>query len=390
MLKPVDTGRFLGFNNTQDPVRLGLEWLTQADNINIDDTGMLSRRVGFTEHFAAAVTSAYATIDTERMYYVAGGSLKTGDGVVLATGLAADPMHWAEVNDQVFYNNGVDRGIIRADNTLLPWEWGVVGTPAVAAVSGSLAPGLYRVCCTFVLPDGRETGASDPAEIEIAQGQALQISQVPQLAGARTRTYISPANSTVYGLAYSGALTAFTWDTSPDSLGIELATGLMSPIPMGCTVIQEWGGKMYAAQYIPEHDMTALWRSLPLTWHLFNMDTDFDAIPGKVLMLAQHDSALVIGTEDAIYALTADGLVTLANFGAVPGCAWAVDHEAPGRPVYIWTVRGMCRFPEFANLTQHVSVAPGVQAGAAVVQADGQTRFVVSLHQGGTPFNSRS
>lgn len=390
MLKPVETAQFLGLNNTTDPVRLGLDWLTRADNVDIDDTGMIGRRDGFTPFVEAAVTGAYNTIDTERMYYVAGGALTTGDGVALATGLDSERMYWCEVNGDVLYNNGVDCGIVKADNTVLPWKWPMPATPAVAAVTGSLAPGLYRVCCTFVLPDGRETGASDPAEIELAAGQALQISNIPQMAGGRTRTYICPANSTVFGQAYGGALTAFTWDTSPDSLGVELTTELAWPLPAGATVIQEWRGRIYAAQYIPEHDMTALWRSLPLAWHLFRQEIDFDAISGEVLMLAPHDQGLIVGTGEAIYALTADGLVTLANFGVVPGCPWAIDYETPAHPVYVWTKRGMCRFPEFANLTRQVSVAPGVHAGAAVVHADGQTRFVVSLHQGGQPFNSRS
>lgn len=387
----METNQFLGLNNVTDPVRLGLEWLTRADNVDIDDTGMVKRRDGHTLQEAGEVTGAYSTIDTERMYFVVDGSLKTGAGVVLATGLASDLMHWAEVNGQVFYANGTDYGIIRADESVLAWQWDVPATPAVAAVTGSLDPGLYRVCCTFVLADGRETGASDPVEIEIAQGQGLQISGIPQLAGGRTRTYIAPANSTVFQRAYVGALTSITWAGSADALGAELVTELARPIPRGATAIQEWGGRMYAAQYIPEHDMTALWRSLPLGWHLFNLDSDFDAISGEVLMLARHDTALIIGTRDAVYALTTDGLVTLANYGVVPGCPFAIDHNDEGKPVYIWTTRGMCRFPEFANLTKNsVSVAPGVHAGAAVVHADGQSRFVVSLHQGGIPFNSRS
>jgi len=45
----------------------------------------------------------------------------------------------------------------------------------------------------------------------------------------------------------------------------------------------------------------------------------------------------------------------------------------------------------FTNLTQgHLSVAPGVQAGASVIERDGQRRFVVSLHRGGTAFNART
>lgn len=393
MLKDTDVSRFLGLNTVSDPVRLGLEWLTRADNVHIDDTGMIERRDGFQPFLeATSMAGAYATIDTERLYCVADGDLKTGDGVVLASGFALDLMYWAEVNNHVFFNNGPDRGIIKPDNTLLPLDWPMPSTPAVAAVSGSLAPGLYRVCCTYVLPDGRETGASDPAEIELAEGQALQISAIPLIAGGRTRTYICPANSTVFQLAASsGAQTAFVWNTSPDSLGIDLATELAQPLPEGATAIQHWRGRIYAAQYIAQSNITALWRSKPLGWHLFNLDEDYDSIDGEILMLAPHASALVIGTDTAIFALTTDGLQALANYGVPRGCAWAIDYDAPGEPVYIWSKRGVCRYPEFANLTsRHVSVAPGVHAGAAVVHADGQSRFVVNLHQGGIPFNSRS
>ncbi len=387
----VDANRFFGLNNVGDPMRLGLSWLTLADNVDIDSTGKISRRGGFAELVSVtSMTGAYATFDEQRMYYVADGNLTTGDGVVLASGFGSAPMHWCEVNGQVFYNNGTQRGIIMPDNEMLPWDWPMPATPIVAAVTGDLAPGLYRVACTFVLPDGRETGTSDAAEIEIADGQALQVSAIAQLAGGRTRTYIAPANSDVFGLAYQGAGSAFTWNASPDSLGFEQSTGFASPLPLGATVIQHWRGKVYAAQYDPASDTSALWKSRALGWHLFDLDDDFAAIHGQILMLAPHDQALVIGTDTHIYALNADGLVTLAEYGTVPGCAWAVDDSSSAKTVYFWTQRGMCRFPEFANLTvKHVSVAPGVRAGAAVMQDGGQSRFVASLHAGGSAFNQR-
>lgn len=40
---------FKGLNNRIDPVRLGLEWQLQAENVLCDDAGCLVRRPGLTE-----------------------------------------------------------------------------------------------------------------------------------------------------------------------------------------------------------------------------------------------------------------------------------------------------------------------------------------------------
>ncbi len=392
MLKDTAVAAFKGLNNQTDPLQLGLGWLTTADNIDITDEAKIRRRAGFDLDTPGEILGAYATIDQQRLYYVDGDSMTAYGGTVLAQVTSDAPMHWAEVNGQVFYNNGVDRGIITPASTVLPLEWPVPGTPVLAAVSGSLAPGKYDVLCTFLMADGRETGAGQSGSIDIAEGQALQISGIPQAAGMVTRTYIAPANSTVFQLAYEGYQTAWRWDYSPNSLGLDLATDDFDPIPPGATVIQIWRGQLYAAQYFPADNMTAVWRSQPLGFHLFDLAADFLAIPGQVHMLAPTDEALVIGTEREIYAHPGEGLKLLANYGVVPGWCWACDTDeaGEGKGVVIWTQRGACKAMPFVNLTSgHVSVAPGVQAGAAVIAQDGQKRFVVALHQGGQAFNQR-
>lgn len=326
------------------------------------------------------------------MYYVDGNSLKAFDDVAIAPIASSARMHWAEVNGDVFYNNGTDRGVIKADNQVLPLAWPVPGIPVLSAVTGSLAPGKYGVMCTYLLPDGRETGAGQSASIQIEAGQALMISSIPQEPGLVTRTYLAPANSTVFQLAYEGYQTARRWDYSPNSLGIDLATDDFDPIPDGATVIQVWRGRLYAAQYFPADNFTAVWHSQPLGFHLFELGADFLAIPGQVHMLAPTDEALLIGTEREIYAHPGEGIRLLANYGVVPGWCWARDTDESGEQlgVYIWTQRGACKAMPFVNLTSgHVSVAPGVQAGAAVIAQGGQKRFVAVLHQGGTAFNQR-
>lgn len=48
------------------------------------------------------------------------------------------------------------------------------------------------------------------------------------------------------------------WNYSPDDLGMDLITDNMDPLPVGADVIQEWRGRIYAAQYFPSDDQTVL------------------------------------------------------------------------------------------------------------------------------------
>lgn len=381
-----------GLNNVSDPLRLGFAWLTQADNIDITDTGAVKKRLGYTRALAGALTAAYATIDHARMYVVDDGALKAMAGsstaFSLATGLSSAAMYWAEINNQVFYNNGVDRGIIKQDNSILPWAWQEPSAPTLAAVTGSLPAGLYQVCCAFVLADGRMTGAGDIAEITIVDGEALQITDIPQADGCTTSVFIAPANSDVFGLATDDADAALVWNTGPDALGEDITVSNLFPMPLGCSVIQEWGGRIFAAEYMPSAGQTVVWPSQPLGFHLFDLEDDSAFIvPGKVEMLAPHADALIVGTDTDVYAYSEEGLKHLAPYGVVPGQHWSEDDD---KTILFWTSRGVCRALPFSNLTEeNVSVAPGLRAGGAIVRTGGQKRFLVAVQQGGSAFNQR-
>lgn len=377
---------FLGLNSVTDPLRVGLGWLAQADNINITDTGGMTQRDGYSLVAAGSYTGVYTTLDFSRMYVVVGSVIKDYAGNALKDLTSTDPMYWAEVNTQVFFTNGTDSGIILPDSSVLPWGWQTPAVPGVAAVTGSLPAGQYQVRCTFTLPDGRETGASYVTELTLTEGQALQVTGIQTLSGHATNTYIAPANSTVFQLAFSTtSLSAFTWNASPDDLGVELTNHQLSPLPAGTDVIQEWGGRIYAAQYLASTDQTIVWFSQPLGFHLFNLGQDFFMVPGRVLMLAPHSDALIVGTDAATYAYTGEKLEQLAPYGVVPGQHWSEDDER----ILFWTTRGLCAALPFKNLTEkQVSVAPGVHAGGCVVRSGGQKRYVAALQQGGEAFNA--
>lgn len=373
---------FKGLNNVTDPLRAGLGWLTQADNINITDSGAIERRDGYSLHMAGAYTGAYSTVDFSRMYVVVGGLLKDFVGNTLKALASSAPMFWTEINDAVFFNNGTDSGIINPDNSVMPWRWETPTTPTLTAVTGNLPAGLYRVLCTNNLADGRETGACDPAEIVLIEGQALQISGLTP----GGNVYIAPADSTVFQYAGYPDGTAFVWNSSPDGLGRDFQNDFLDPLPTGADVIQAWKGRLYAAVYMPSQAQTAIFFSQPIGFHLFNLAQDFFIVPGCVTMLAPTDTALIVGTDKAIHAYTPEGLPTLASYGVIPGQHWSQDDD---RRILFWTARGLCAALPFSNLTERqVSVAPGVQAGGTIVRSGGQKRYLAVLQQGGSAFNS--
>lgn len=390
---PTKVRGFNGLNNIADPITLGLEWLTTADNINVLRSRRTKIRPGrAAASISAAFTSGYSTLDFTRMYLQSGSTLKRvlGDMATdtLRTGLSTAAMSWTEFNEQVFYTNGTDSGIIARNESLMDWSWPVPAAVALLPIAGTLPAGQYQVTCTYLLADGRETGSGDVAEIVLETDQAIQISAIPQVTGLRTLVYIAPANSSVFAFAFASVSTVATWNFGPDNLGADLRTHLKRPLPAGAEVICAWNGRLCAAQYLPGQDQSVIWFSDPLAPHLFDQVKGFVMVLGKVVMLADADSALVIGTDSAVYSWAGSELATLAQYGVIPGYSAATDKD---KSVTFWTARGACRAMPFQNITEdRISVAPGVRAGAAIVEAGGETRYVVALQAGGTAFNSRS
>jgi len=381
----MDIKSFRGLNNVSDPMRLDMSWLVQADNVNISETGAISKREGYSLARAGAFTSAFSTFDFSRMYTADALGIKTFTGENIAALSSTSPMFWCEANDNVYYNNGVDSGVIGPDNTVTPWRWPTPTAPSVAAVTGNLPAGMYQVRCTYILDDGRETGTGDSAEIYLTDGQGLQISNIPLGLGVSgTNIYIAPANSDVYQLFASTRSTALTFSSSPNDLGRDLLNAFLDPLPLGADAIQAWKGRIYAAQYMPTENQTAIWYSEALGFHLFNLNSNFIIVPGRVHMLAPHSDALVIGTGERVYAYDGTKLVQVAEYGVVPGQHWAKDDER----ILFWSVRGLCAALPFSNLTEKaVSVAPGVRAGGCVIRAGGQKRYLSVIQQGGSAFN---
>lgn len=393
---PIETAnilRFGGLANRLDPLRRlqsdeggGLTaYLSEADNLDIDDTAKPRRAEGYEQVSSEAAANLYVTEDEQRAYIVVGDTLKQllpdWTTVDLWTGLANPHLRWVEVNNQVYATNGTDFLVIDLDGVR---EWGLPTppTPDVVPTSGTLPAGRYQVTATYVADDGRESGASLGKIVDLTDPGGLQIELDPK--GYKVRVYITPTNAATFYRAYETEGAVTTWDGPMDRLVDPLQTQFLGP-PPGGKVAGFRLGRLYLGQYFPEINQSAVWPSQPLGFELFNM-ADALVLPGEVRMIAGHNQGLIIGCRDKVYVYDEDqGIQELADYGVVPGWTPA-RHEGA---VYFWTDRGLCRGLPFENLTQdRVSVPPGVYGAGHVLSREGFNRYVVVVEDGGQAYNA--
>ena len=387
---------FKGLNNVTDPLALDLTWLKRADDCIVTDRGKLQRARGFAPRIEATrISGAYATDDLQRLYLVDDGTLyQVAPDLslrALAGGLSSAPMRFTEVNGVVYYSNGVDLGVIDNQGAR---AWGIDPPPPIGAVTqgvGILEGGQYQACCTLVDSRGLESGNGRLSLIEVDDGSLIVMTGIPQVAGFTTNVYVTAANGDAFLRLATGAPATLTYNCAPADLGTDLPF-LFDNKPHG-VLPAYFAGCMYLADPYPTLDVSAIWKSHPLNFHLFDDGDEGYGVPGTVLMQAacgdeSHPSALIIGTERAIYSLDETGkLDMLAPYGVVPG-----DHACKHRgELYFWSLRGLCKAMPFVNLTEStVSVSPGVSAAGKVIEQEGFRRFYAALQAGGVPYNRRS
>lgn len=122
-----------GIHAKVDPVRLkydpetGVQLLAQAVNVDVDPAGRITRRKGKRKIVEIeSPHSLWSTSDEAKAYFISGNTLYsfTLDGTtqVIKANLIPDFLgYYCEVGQDIFFNNGVNRGIIRDGETWEDW-----------------------------------------------------------------------------------------------------------------------------------------------------------------------------------------------------------------------------------------------------------------------------
>ena len=251
MMKTQNIGPFLGVNNRLPDFALHVDqkgdYLSAADNVDIDNTGRIRRRQGVA--LVQALTGAhslYLTSDTAG-YLVRASVLYAitlpvyAETVVTALSSNAT-MSYAELGSELYYSNGTDSGRV-AGSVAKPWALPTPPAPVVSAIDGgSLWAGEYLVATSYCCWDGvsllEEGGRSPLTRIERTTTGGLRVT-IPGAATGATHVNIYLSNtsgSVLYLLAKVTASTA-TYDVAALPTGREAGQRVEAPLPAGALFV---------------------------------------------------------------------------------------------------------------------------------------------------------
>lgn len=395
---------FTGLRNNVAEERFAITDLAAAVNVDLDDSGRLTRRAGYTSVLAGTkMHSLWSDENEEVCLYVENGTLRRMNtdytSAVIRAAVTDLPMSFSRVNDLVYFSNETAAGVydIRAGAAR---NWGIA-PPApvgVTASVGVLPGGVYQVTMTYLAADGRESGAGLAQAISVPDGSSLVLTlPIPtDLQVVAKNIYVTTADGDMlYELTtVSVGTTSATYNGG--DLVRPLETQFLSAAPTG-HLVAFYRGRMFVAVG------DALYPSTAFGYELFNL-REYIQLDGRITMLApltdkesadvSQNSGFFIGTERSCGVLVGSGpenfqYVPKINHGAIAGTVAMVDGtlfadgSSTARLIPLWlTQRGICAgLPgmQVQNLTRAKYDFSATGQGAAVFQHE-QSRYIVNFN----------
>lgn len=306
--------RLSGFPKGLDNVHLDYEVpadaLRQAVNVDITDSGKVRRRKGHA--LITAMTGAHSlwSDNLGNAYFMLANTLKAlftgGSTQNLGTVLAGDnKLSYVKVNESVYFSCASAKGKI-TNNVIQPWGIEAPTTPPVIeATVGILDIGTYHAAVTYVLADGRESGASVLTSVELTAAGGIAVIGMPipsSTSVIKKRLYLSTANGEVLYLAKEmGVLDQFATISSPVT-ETELRTAYLSePILSSC--LAETNGRIFM---VDAANKKAVYYTEAISFDHVDIRKNFYQFPEEVTLIA--------GTRTGLY-VCADKTYYIANAG---------------------------------------------------------------------------
>lgn len=412
----VSYGSFAGVRNDVSSERFGPADLDACDNVDIDNTGKLQRRAGYTKRNAVATHSLWS--DGEALGFCVQGTTlkKIALDYALTTvrsGLTADfRMAYAKINGNVYFSNARETGVYTPSGAR-SWGLPVPPLPAVSVGYGGLKAGEYQFVLTYVRTDGQESGAgvagrvtipgstpttehADLEPLNLGAGAIIFTLPVPTDTDiAYKNIYISPPNGDKLYLAMTvaAAATTATYAGTTQEFSYDLKTQFLQAPPAG-HLVGYYSGRAYVAV-----DDT-LFYSEPYAYELFDL-RNYISMNGRITLIAPLEdkesleapglnSGLFLGTDRNCGVLVGNSPETFqyvpkVDYGAIEGALDYVDGSLfsdgafGARRLPMWlSTQGVCiGVPgmEIRNLTRNRFSFTAAGRGAAVFQPN-PNRFV--------------
>lgn len=318
---------FTGINNVLRPDRIGDGALVEAVNVDIDSTGAVSRRQGY----SLITEGCHKNLWQARGFLLA---TRSGGELVAISSAGVASLHPLLGVSRVWYCNLPDGRTTFSNGYICGITDGVSitsfgiqvppTTGAITPVVGAMQPGDYKYLLTYVrASDGLEGGAIASKPVTIDDGGVL-LTGLPVLSGHKINVYITDANGERACFAGSTLTASFSYLGKNDALTLPCRTEHLQPPPAG-TVMAFFRGRILVAQG------STLCASLPDRWEAFDPRRDFKQFGAPITLLQPVDGGIYVGTQDELvflggvdferltYRRVLDGGVCLGSGVAVDG-----------------------------------------------------------------------
>ena len=371
-----------GMDNIHADHDLDAKTLRRAVNADVLDSGKIRRRKGFSPFLAEPGAHSLWASSSGAAFFVSGQTLWRlfADGTKQSIGTLAPssgPLCYLEVNGRTYFNSAASRGRIDAGLTLAPWGVDVpVSPPLMVQGPGALDAGTYHALITYVLADGRESGASVSSSITLASPADIGFYGLPvpsDPAVVAKRIYLTTANGEVF-FRVAEVAAAATLSTR-GSFGAELRTRHLSPPPYGSDM-DYCLGRIWIASG------NTVFGTEALDFDHLDRRRQFYQFPAEVSLIAAATSGMYV-CADQTYWIGAPGtpeasMRTVFGFGAVARSRSRIP--STGDPIW-FSERGAIVGLDGgkASIVAEKRIAPGAMSGAAALvrEQDSLRQFVV-------------
>jgi len=298
--KTVVIDSFKGLNNVLRPESTSPDYLKEVDNINIDKSGRLSKRKGYTLEDEGNYSALWSN-DTYTLCY----AVKDGDLIEINSDLSTSliranvgniDISFEEVNNVVYYTSQSVNGIIENG---VNRTWGMETPsllPTLSASLGGLKEGSYQVSYTYVDSEGNESGSNVASVISVNNNTGISVGVAvptdPRVVSYRV--YCSTPNGTVLYFYQEADIGVDISITNTSLLSSPLKMFNLSPAPLG-SIVKYYRGRLYIS------DGETLWFSQPNQYELFQLDSDYVQLPHEIIELMPVEDGIWIGSDHLYY-----------------------------------------------------------------------------------------
>lgn len=401
--KTVELTSWKGLNNVLAPERTPPDYLKEALNVDIDKTGGIRKRKGYSQVLSGSFHSLWS--EGSDCFTVKDGNLtRIRDGystVDLGKSVGEAKLSYEKYDGAVYFTSSEGfTGIIEGD-TVVPFGIDAPNPkPHLSVTTGSLTKGTYQVAITYVTVDGRESGTGLAQIIDVPVNSGISLTNIPSSVDPRVtqvRIYCSTPNGEILYYVESIPVGTSSWTIADVHGGMTpLKSFNVYAAPKG-QIIRQAHGYMYIAQD------NILWYSEPFAPEWWKPHSNFMIFEDRIRAVMPTEGGMWVAA-DQLYYLTGRTPANMNKKAVEPvKVVEGSDVKIVGAYIFIentpigykWLVSSdkgifVCFNDGIAlNMTEKNVAFPEADEGTAMfIQEEGINRYMALLKQKGESNNT--